>query len=161
MKRDCGHEWRNNDFDCIECVDTKLRRYEAALEQIRDGLFRYNMGDYEACAKNTARMALENQSISTQLAAAAPIVNEAVTRLREFFNDDYTLIARHFKDTTKDRDITGDVEDLLNAAAADNSQLSPSARYWLTQARKSENPSNDREQAWEKLLLELVGKIEK
>lgn len=77
MKRDCGHEWRNNDFDCIECLDTKLRRYEVALEQIRDGIFRYNMGDYEICAKNAARMALENQSILTQSTAAAPTDNDA------------------------------------------------------------------------------------
>lgn len=29
-----------------------------ALEQIRDDMFRYNMGHYEICAKNAARLAL-------------------------------------------------------------------------------------------------------
>lgn len=59
-KRPCGHEWRNNDFSCLECIDERTRRLEDALAQIRDGLFRYNMGDYEACAKNAARLALED-----------------------------------------------------------------------------------------------------
>jgi len=43
-------------------------------------------------------------------------VAEIRGRLSAFLagNEDYVLIARHFKDTSKDRDITGDVEDLLS-----------------------------------------------
>jgi hypothetical protein len=58
--RPCGHIWRNNDFDCLDCIDKRTRRLEDALEQIRDGLFRYNMGDFEICAKNAARLALQH-----------------------------------------------------------------------------------------------------
>lgn len=51
---------------------------------------------------------------------------EAATRLREFCNGNYSLIAQHFNDTTKDRDITGDVEELTNPAATptDNDAVS-------------------------------------
>lgn len=58
-RRPCGHRWRNNDFDCVECLEKKIALYHHTLTQIRDGLFIYNMGDYEACAKNAARLALE------------------------------------------------------------------------------------------------------
>ena len=57
-KRPCGHVWRSNDFDCLECVANRVKRLVDALTEIRDGRFRYNMGDYETCAKNTARIAL-------------------------------------------------------------------------------------------------------
>lgn len=78
-----------------------------------------------AAEEISSTFGLKFQEASLQHAAAiiskhfaATPSSEASTRLRAFFNDDYTLVARHFKDTTKDRDITGDVEDLLNAAAA-------------------------------------------
>lgn len=56
--RPCGHRWRNNDFDCLECVEQRVSRLENACKQILEGRFRYNMGDFEACAKNAARLAL-------------------------------------------------------------------------------------------------------
>jgi Zn ribbon nucleic-acid-binding protein len=44
-------------------------------------------------------------------------LQETIKRLRVFFDgsnkDSYTIVARHFKDDKQDRDVTGDVEDLI------------------------------------------------
>lgn len=65
QRQNCGHEWRNNDFDCLECIDKRIRLLEAALRQVLEGRFRYNMGDYESCAKNAARLVLESDGSAT------------------------------------------------------------------------------------------------
>lgn len=39
----------------------EARRYRNALTQILEGRFRYNMGDYETCARNAARLAMEKE----------------------------------------------------------------------------------------------------
>jgi hypothetical protein len=41
-------------------------------------------------------------------------LQDIVQRLRGFLTADYALIARHWADEKQDRDITGDVEDLLS-----------------------------------------------
>jgi hypothetical protein len=41
-------------------------------------------------------------------------LQDTVQRLRGFLTADYALIARHWADEKQDRDITGDVEDLLS-----------------------------------------------
>ncbi len=69
-----------------------------------------------------ADLASRSAAVATPDARAA----EAVERLSRFINDDYTLIARHFKETTKNRDIGGDVEDLI-ACCGSNSAVKAGA----------------------------------
>jgi hypothetical protein len=44
----------------LSAKDVEIERLRYALTQISEGRFRHNMGDFEACAKRTASLAIES-----------------------------------------------------------------------------------------------------
>ena len=103
--RPCGHEWRNNDFICMDCVEARIAGLQAEITEFEQTDLvprsRYNAADAEArearenveklaqrAATEIERLETANNNLQAQVDGLRKAANAALINIQGMLNGD-------------------------------------------------------------------------